>query len=111
MRVITKQKFIAALEDAVVGHEDRKGPVGFYVEPWTGERCLVGEVLHLLGVDVPVDDPVNTKNVWSRRFGRFLGEHGVRMSQPVIDLAGDLQHAQDNGMTWGEAVRTQLQPS
>lgn len=66
--------------------------------------CLVGQVLHRLGVSVEMLSTLEDRSV--RAAVRVLADHGVlTLSSETIIALRVAQAKQDGGSSWGEALR------
>jgi hypothetical protein len=73
--------------------------------------CIVGQLLHRLGVPLEVLKKREGRSAWAVFYGDVLFDEG--QADSPVRLEGDylarkiqlVQSAQDRGETWGEAVR------
>lgn len=69
--------------------------------------CLIGHVVHRLGADAEFL-AINTGEMAGALLMNFVHRSGLTLEHGVMDVLGVAQVAQDEGRTWGEALRDAL---
>lgn len=116
MITITKQMALDGLEKAV----EKRGADFNYVNTYgycvyseiaTGEpRCLVGQVLSDLGVDMEFFQfQQRNEQVITTIVGDLLDNEVCGIDSKALDILRAAQRAQDEGETWGTALDTARQ--
>lgn len=70
----------------------------YFAEPGV-PRCIVGHVLHYLGVEKTTEGPFAPMAIW---------EHFPDTTDPVVTVLRKAQAHQDNGGRWGDALEAAL---
>lgn len=95
------------VEDKGADYVDRNAssPGGCCYVYATGGRCIIGEVLSLIGIK---DDTLEELNGWGN-IDRIHENHqlpsNISLPKDAIEILYVAQSAQDAGCTWGEALR------
>lgn len=104
--MITTDEVIAIMRDLP---KDRKNPAeGCVYTSSTGEHCIAGEVLSILGI-LPGLDILNQKYTeWQilnkTSISAIAGSLNLPLSDDALDVLDVAQKAADEGATWGEAM-------
>jgi hypothetical protein len=69
--------------------------------------CLIGHVVYRLGAS-PELLTACVGDAASSLISKFVHQSGLRLEYGVMDVLGAAQQSQDDGRTWGEALRDAL---
>ncbi len=92
--------------DFVYEHHNDGGTIACYYV-WRGQPdCIAGNALHRAGVSIDALSTIEGCTITTLRAGPDAGVlGGVRFSKAAIGVLYAAQDAQDQGLSWGEALK------